>query len=78
MNTALIGLIIVITAVLAYNIGVYYGQKELEDSFEIISKERDYYKYTRQDIIENEQNNNLDEELSDSYRNYFLPIREEE
>ena len=65
MNTALIGLIVVITAVLAYNIGAYYGQKELEDNFEIISKERDYYKYTRQDIIE-------DEELSDSY------LREEE
>ena len=27
MNTALIGLIVVITAVLAYNIGAYYGEK---------------------------------------------------
>jgi len=52
--------IVLITAVLAYNIGAYYGQKELEDNFTIVSKDRDYYKYTRQDIIE-------DEELSDSY-----------
>jgi len=27
MNTALIGLIVVITAVLAYSIGAYYGEK---------------------------------------------------
>lgn len=39
MNTALIGLIVVITAVLAYNIGAYYGQKELEDNFTLIPKE---------------------------------------
>jgi hypothetical protein len=65
MNTALLVLIVVITAVLAYNIGAYYGQKELEDNFEIISKERDYYKYTPQYIIE-------ENELSDKY------LREEE
>lgn len=55
MNTALIVLIVVITAVLAYNIGAYCGQKELEDNFKIVSKDRDYYKYTRQDIIERDE-----------------------
>lgn len=41
MNTALLVLVVVITALLAYNIGAYYGQKELEDNFKIISKEKD-------------------------------------
>ena len=30
--------IILITALLSYNIGAYYGQKELEDSFDLIEK----------------------------------------
>jgi hypothetical protein len=47
--------IVLITAVLAYNIGVYCGQKELEDNFKLVSKERDYYRYTRQDIIERDE-----------------------
>jgi len=55
--------IVLITAVLAYNIGAYYGQKELEDNFKLVSKERDYYKHTRQDIIEyDEQMQSLLEE----------------
>ena len=33
----------VVVSIVSYNLGVYLGQKELEDSFELVEKEEVYY-----------------------------------